>query len=99
MHSDGDLWELFHRSIKGKHTKSLNITWTKGTAITKMVEQGITTHKNMTGNTTADEIADIGTELFSKEVVELAQKYHNRHNLYKNLMQKVITHTIEAYDP
>ena len=97
LHSDGDLWELFHNALRAKTTQAVKITWIKGHATEKMVELGITTAVNMQGNARADEIADIGTELYTKEVVELAEKYHNRYEKYVKFMQNVVIHIIEAY--
>ena len=95
--SDGDLWEIFHRALKTKHTKAVKITWIKGHATTKMVEEGITINENMTGNRNADETADMFSELFTKEVMDPAQRYHTRYDRYKCFMQKVTTRIVEAY--
>ena len=97
LESDGDLWDLFHKALKAKNTKAIKITWIKGHATEKMVEQGVTTQANRKGNMKADEIADIGTKLFTKEVIEMAEKYHARYEKYVSFMQKVATHLVEAY--
>ena len=91
--SDGDLLEHFYEVVKAKGAQAINITWVKGHAIDKHVEKGITTEVNKEGNHIADEVADLGTALHGKDIVDAAKYMSRRHNQYIQFMKKVSQHT------
>ena len=97
MVSDGDLWEHFYLALKAKGPSAFWATWVKGHATEEHIQQAITTQKRKEGNDKADEIADLGANVYGKDLHALATEYHYRHNKYYAVMKKTVTHIVEAY--
>ena len=61
------------------------------------MQKGITTEEHKIGNKVADDVADLGTALHGKDLMDVTKHMSNRHHWYQQLMMGVSKHTIEAY--
>ena len=95
--SDGDLWEHFYLALKAKGPNAFNVTWVKGHATEEHIKNNVTTQTHKEGNDKADEIADLGANIYGKDIHSLANIFHIRHDKYYTLMKKAVTHIVEAY--
>jgi len=95
--SDGDLWEHFHKAATSKGAHAIAITWVKGHATQEHINKGITTRINKLGNDEADNVADVGTSVHGKDLVDAAERLHVKHNAYQKFMIKVSQHLVEGY--
>ena len=59
----------FHKALKCKSTKAVNISWVKGHVTREHVDKGVTTEVHLDGNKKADEVADEGTKLIPQEIL------------------------------
>ena len=81
-----------------KGRKSVKFSWVKGHATELHIIRGITTKINKEGNDKADEIADMGTALHGKDVMDIAEWLRNKHASYTNLIIDIIIKSIiESY--
>ena len=85
------------QSNQCKRRRSVNISWLKGHATQYHIDREIISFKNNVGNDTADEIADIGTALFGKDVMLAAKCFYKRHDNYQQFMIEVSHHIVEGY--
>ena len=95
--SDGDLWEHFYLALKAKGPNAFHATWVKGHATEEHIQQATTIQIRKEGNDKADEIADLGANIYGKDLHALASEYHQRHDRYYAIMKKAVTHIVEAY--
>jgi hypothetical protein len=91
------LLEHFYKCVEEKGANAVKITWVKGHATDQHVQKGITTEEHKIGNKVADDVADLGTALHGKDLMDVTKHMSNRHHWYQQLMMGVSKHTIEAY--
>jgi len=97
LRSDGDLWAHFTKVVCAKGFDTVAFTWVKGHATEEHVRAGITTETHKHGNLVADQVADIGTQLHGKDIIDIAGWYHTRYRSYLAFMRKVTRHIVEGY--
>ena len=95
--SDGDLWEHFERAVEAKGVHAARITKVKGHVSQEQGDAQQCRAADKRGNDKADEAADVGTQLFGKNVTNMADFFHTRHHRYTNLMLDVAKHIVEGY--
>ena len=95
--SDGDLWEHFFKALEAKGWRAFKATWVKGHATQEHINNKISTLANKTGNDKADKVADIGTKLHGRNVMQMAASMQHRHKGYQTLHMQVASHLIEGY--
>ena len=95
--SDGDLLEHFYKCVEAKGANAVKVTWVKGHATDQHVLKGITTEENKDGNKVADDVADLGTALHGKDLMDVTKHMSARYHWYQQLLKDISKHTIEAY--
>ena len=95
--TDGDLWAHFEQAVRAKGTNAIKISKVKGHVTAEQVTTNTHRAQDKAGNDKADETADIGTALYGKDVINIANLYHKRHNQYSQFMLDVAKHNVEAY--
>ncbi len=95
--SDGDLWEHFEKAVRAKGVHAVRITKVKGHVSQEQVDAQQYRAADKRGNDKADEAADVGTQLYGKNVTETANFFHTRHHRYTNFMLDVAKHIVEGY--
>ena len=75
----------------------MRVTWIKCHATDQHVAKGITTNENRAGNNIADHVADMGTEVHGKDLINLANLFHDRYKSYMDLMKRVSRHIVDSY--
>jgi ribonuclease HI len=96
MH-DGDLWEHFYKAATTKSSSAIKLTWVKGHATQKHIDNQVTTMEKKIGNDKADKTADMGTAMHGEDLTKLAAIFHDRHKCYENFMVQVSQHIVEGY--
>ena len=98
---DGDLWELYLevRRWRDSIANTTSVTWVKGHAKQKHIDQGITTIYDKAGNDCADDAADHGYSLgdhntATSVIAALARKHNHYVKAYVNIL-KMFTQTIK----
>ena len=86
-----------YKSLIAKGHISFKVTWVKGHATDKHVEDGVTTAADKAGHCKADEIADMRTDICGTNIIQLANYFQERHKRYTNLAKEVARHIVEAY--
>ena len=75
LQPDGDLWSTMERIIKHKGAHSMRISWVKGHAQQKHIDQGLSSEQHKTGNDRADVLADRGVDSHIEGLSHLANYY------------------------
>ena len=75
----------------------MRLTWVKGHATRKHIDDNITTEARMKGNHMADQVADIGTALHGELLISLAKTMQARYTAYQRFMIDLSQHIVEAY--
>ncbi len=78
-HTDGDMWELLHETLKKKGPNTFKATKIKGHATNAMVESGKVQPQDKEGNDEADYYAAEGVKLYGKETIEVGARLTARH--------------------
>ncbi len=97
LHHDGDLWQLFANIVEQRGASSVRISWVKGHAKQRHLDEGITTEWRKKGNDRADAIAGRkGHTAHPKGLLILGDLLADRQRAYEELIthvHKVIAQT------
>ena len=72
LQTDGDLWEILDNILKGRGPASLKVSWCKGHATQKHIDENKTSVEKKAGNDMADVNATKGVEDFMPGLLQLA---------------------------
>jgi len=86
---DGDLWQQFEKLVEAKGAKAIRITWIKGHAQAKHIEQGTTTWQHKEGNDLADSLAERAVVQDNDDALHLAGYYRAKQDNLQKLVQKI----------
>ena len=98
MQVDGDLWELFWRTIRERSPYSIQISKVKGHATDQQVAEGKVRRTDKIGNDKADEAADEGVEQFTMPTLRLSKLYVKRHIAYSSFVSTLHEHLVFLYN-
>ena len=96
MQVDGDLWELFWRTIGERNPYSIHISKVKGHATDQQVAEGKVKYADKIGNDKADEVADNGRELHGKGIHMVSDIFVRRQRFYELFLKDIQNHIIEV---
>ena len=89
LQKDGDLWELFERLANEKGLNSLLISWVKGHAKQKDIDEGRSSPTKQAGNNAADDLADLGVADHCSGLLQLANYYASKQRQYRYLIHRI----------
>ena len=84
--NDGDLWEMFAKTVEERGPGSTRVSKVKGHANQEMTEKGKVQKEDKKGNDQADIGVDRGAVTMQRVTQKLADLYSWRHGGYRNLM-------------
>jgi ribonuclease HI len=89
IQTDGDLWAIMDKIIKVKGSESIKVTWVKGHATQKHIDEGTSTPLLKQGNDKADNLANKGVQEHVGGVMQLAAHYAAKQRRYTMLIKKI----------
>ena len=86
---DGDLWEMFAKTVEARGPGFTKISKAKGHATQEIVDGGKVKQEEKKGNDHADIGTERGAVKMQKVTQKLADIYSWRHGGYRNLMVRI----------